>query len=219
MSVWTPECFRLFVSHASAHKDVAAALKMSLSLYNVSSFVAHNDIEPTREWQDEIEEALRTMDAMAALLTPDFHPSNWTDQEVGFAMGRGVLIVSLRYGQDPYGFIGKFQGYAISGKSYENIARDLVTILCKNDTTCGRMAEVLALRLEQAGTWVSAKRTMTLLEQCTRLDADILERIQKAEADNSQVGEAWGVPERIGALVEKFKQQETVQADDRFPTS
>ncbi len=29
------------------------------------------------------------MDALAALLTTDFHDSNWTDQEVGFAIGRG----------------------------------------------------------------------------------------------------------------------------------
>jgi len=28
------------------------------------------------------------MDAMAALITPDFHDSKWTDQEVGWALVR-----------------------------------------------------------------------------------------------------------------------------------
>ena len=210
MSVWTPDSFRLFLSHVSAHKETASTLKETLSVYNISCFVAHNDIEPTRAWQDEIEEALRTMDALAALLTSDFHGSNWTDHEVGFAMGRGVLIISLRHGQDPYGFIGKFQGYAIGGKTYQDIAKDLVKILVKNDTTCERMAQVLVRRLEESGSWESAKRTMSLLEECTRLDEDILERIQKAKDGNSQVSEAWGVPERITTLIGKFKKDETI---------
>ena len=210
MSVWTPDCFRLFLSHVSAHKGAAATLKDALALYNVSCFVAHNDIETTKAWQDEIEKALRTMDALVALLTPDFHASKWTDQEVGFAMGRGVLIVSLRHGQDPYGFIGKFQGYAFGGKTVEKIAKDLVEILAKHDTTSIRMAQVLAGCLEQSGSWENARRTMTLLEQCSRKDDDILERLQKAKDENSQVRNAGGVPDRIDALIEKFKKDEKV---------
>ena len=32
------------------------------------------------------------MHVLVALLTPDFHESKWTDQEVGFAIGKGVLV-------------------------------------------------------------------------------------------------------------------------------
>ena len=49
------------------------------------------------------------MDAFVALLTEGFHDSLWTDQEVGFALSRGVPILAVRLGKDPYGFIGKFQ--------------------------------------------------------------------------------------------------------------
>jgi hypothetical protein len=34
------------------------------------------DIEPTRKWQDEIELALSTADALVAMLTPGFHESD-----------------------------------------------------------------------------------------------------------------------------------------------
>jgi hypothetical protein len=211
MSVWTPDSFRLFLCHVSAHKETAEALKAALSIYNVSCFVAHSDIEPTREWQEEIEEALRSMDALAALLTYDFHASNWTDQEVGFAMGRDVLILSLRYGQDPYGFIGKYQGYPISEKKmYTDIAKDIVSILAKNDTTSLRIAEVLVQRLELSGTFESSKSTMTMLEECAQLDSDLLERLENVLTENSQVGGAWGVPDRIRALMLKFKIKETI---------
>jgi hypothetical protein len=66
--MWKPDYFRLFICHASSQKEVAHLLKDELEKRRVCCFVAHDDIEPTREWQDEIEEALRTMDALAAIL-------------------------------------------------------------------------------------------------------------------------------------------------------
>jgi hypothetical protein len=49
------------------------------------------------------------MDGFVALLTTEFHDSDWTDQEVGYALARRVPIISVRMGRDPYGFLGKFQ--------------------------------------------------------------------------------------------------------------
>jgi hypothetical protein len=51
-----------------------------LRSFGVSAFVAHENIEPTK-WQDEIEKALLSMNALAAILMPGFHESKWTDQE------------------------------------------------------------------------------------------------------------------------------------------
>ena len=53
------------------------------------------------------------MDALVALLTENFHDSNWTDQEVGVAIGRDVPVITIRMGTDPYGLMGKWQ--ALSG--------------------------------------------------------------------------------------------------------
>jgi hypothetical protein len=150
MSIWTPDYFRLFLSHVATYKMQAQQLKNALNLYNVSCFVAHTDIKPTRAWQYEIEEALNTMDALAALLTTDFHQSKWTDQEVGFAMGRGILIIPLRYDYDPYGFIGKYQGYTIRGKQVRKVTEDIVSILATHKSTSLLMAKALVRRLEEA---------------------------------------------------------------------
>ncbi len=54
-----------------------------------------------------------------------FKESNWTDQEVGFAMGRGLPVFSIRFDQDPYGFIGRFQAFNGNGKTVENLAREI----------------------------------------------------------------------------------------------
>ena len=108
--IWEDGCFRLFLSHKTEAKKETAELKKSLRSYGISSFVAHEDIHPTEEWQNEIENALATMDGFVAIMTKEFHESNWTDQEVGYAFARGVPLIALRLGRDPYGFIGKFQG-------------------------------------------------------------------------------------------------------------
>jgi hypothetical protein len=107
--IWSENGYRVFLSHKSEVKKQTSELKEQLEVFGISAFVAHADIEPTAEWQDEIENALASMDAFVALLTDNFHESNWTDQEVGYAFGRGVPLIAVKLGKDPYGFIGKFQ--------------------------------------------------------------------------------------------------------------
>ncbi len=98
-SFWRKNMLRLFVSHLATHRAFAGELQEHLFRYGISSFVAHNDIEPTLEWQTQIETALSTCDALVALLHDKFHASNWTDQEIGFAMGRGVPTFAVRLGR------------------------------------------------------------------------------------------------------------------------
>ncbi len=204
--MWTPNTFKLFLSHLSDNRDVAHQLKTHLAYYQISCFVAHDDIEPTREWEDEIEEALRSMDALAALLTPGFHQSKWTDQEVGFAMGSGRLVLPLRYGANPHGFIGKFQGYTIKeGMTYPTIASEICKVLSRHPITSTKMTEALVSKLEGAWSWDSAKSAMTLLEECSVISEESLQRIEAAKDANGQVSEAWGVPDRIRALVNRHR--------------
>jgi len=67
-SFWEPFHFKLFLSHISTFKKTTSLLQAALRTYGISAFVAHVDIEPTREWQDEIEAGLYSMDALAAKL-------------------------------------------------------------------------------------------------------------------------------------------------------
>lgn len=118
--IWGTGLVRLFLSHKATVKIEASELKKALASYGISAFVAHEDIEPTEEWQREIERALFSMDALAAILTDDFPDSAWTDQEVGVALGREVPVIGVRVGKDPYGLMGKWQG--LGGCSLKNPA-------------------------------------------------------------------------------------------------
>jgi hypothetical protein len=47
------------------------------------------------------------MHALCAIVTPEFHTSRWCEQEVGFALGRPVPVMSVRLGSEPSGFLSQ----------------------------------------------------------------------------------------------------------------
>lgn len=131
--------FKLFISHIAKHKDRATRLKDCLSPYSISGFVAHEDIHPTLEWQVEIERALYNMDAFLAIHTPGFKDSFWTQQEIGFAVGRGAKIISFKMGEDPTGFISKQQALARRNRTAEEIAQEVDAILSSDPLSSGKL--------------------------------------------------------------------------------
>jgi hypothetical protein len=203
-SFWQPGFFRLFISHTSANKDSAHRLKQALAPYQIAAFVAHDDIEPTKQWEAEIERALRTMDALSAIITSDFYESRWCDQEVGFAFGRGKLVVPLCKDAIPHGFLGKYQGFQAKGLLASAVAEQLADILIGHALTAQRMADALVERMATSGSWKASKHTIGLLEKVPRLsDSQVAKLIQSAET-NPEVRDAIGVPYRIQRLVAKI---------------
>ncbi|MEW6263417.1 MAG: TIR domain-containing protein [Thermodesulfobacteriota bacterium] len=128
---WQEGCLKAFVSHLSANKQRVTQLKSFLGQWGISAFIAHEDIEPSKEWQREIEAALETMDIMIALVEPGFRDSNWCCQEIGYALGKKVDIVPLRAGLDPFGLFGKYQGIQAKSKLPSQIADELVNLLLR----------------------------------------------------------------------------------------
>jgi len=121
LSIWKAGRIRLFVSHRDTHKVAAKALADALEDYGISAFVAHDTIEPMTTWQTEIVNGLETMEIMLAFVTDDFHESVWTNQEVGYALGRNVPVVSLKLqNKVPSGFIGNLQ--ALKGRLEDPVA-------------------------------------------------------------------------------------------------
>ncbi|HXM20335.1 MAG TPA: toll/interleukin-1 receptor domain-containing protein [Terriglobales bacterium] len=202
---WIPGHFRLFLSHLAKHKSVATEFQTGLSNFNISAFVAHRDIEPTKEWQDEIELALNTADALVALLTDGFHASKWTDQEIGFVMGRGLLVIAVRLGEEPYGFIAKHQALQGNGQLVPDLVLEIYELLRDHKQTQKRMAEALVYRFEQSDSFKQAKGNIALLEDVKYWDSQLLERLGSAAEDNGQIAGSFGVPARIARLIEKKK--------------
>jgi|SRR5579863_5034477 len=199
-SFWQTGSFRLFISHTSANKTSAHNLKAALGRYSIAAFVAHDDIEPIREWQLEIERALRTSDALAAIITPDFVDSRWCDQEVGFAFGRGKLVVPLCKESVPHGFLGKYQGFQAKGLLAADVAEQLFQILLEHPLSQDRMADTLVDGMATAKSFQFARDIMPLLERVPKLTQPQIARLVQSITENGQVGNAGRIPERIRAL-------------------
>ena len=214
--LWTPGMLRLFLSHVAKHKVAVSKLKHELRKYGVSAFVAHEDIEPSREWQNEIELALRSMHALVALLTPEFHRSNWTDQEVGIALGKGSLVIAVRLGFDPYGFIGKVQGLPGNLDDPASLASSIVDLLLKHKSTAYKMQEALIVGLEEARSFDAAKVVTKKIAGLRHITTGQLTRMQDAVTNNGQVAGSFGVPERIQQIVQRFKPRPAESDDAPF---
>jgi hypothetical protein len=220
---WEPHHFRLFLCHLATFKKTTAALQTALRRYGISGFVAHVDIEPTREWQDEIEAGLYSMDALAAILMPEFRESNWTQQEVGIAVGRGVLVVPIIRGLDPFGFIGKFQGFQAGGKTVSQVAEGVFHILAASAKTRPRMLTCLVDVTLQSPGHEEALEKLEAMESVSDLPAPYLERVRDGAA-TAGAFRAGAARERLNELLLKRGLQkvageatEAFARDDQVP--
>ena len=109
--LWHPaDAPRVFISHLASRRQEVHDLAESLKHFGFTCFVAHDAIEPSREWRREIERALNSCDLLLAYVTPGFSENRWTDQETGWALGRGLAAIPISVeGETPYGFIGSYQ--------------------------------------------------------------------------------------------------------------
>ena len=190
--LWGEGSIRVFISHVARYKTLAMEIKEGLADFAVASFVAHEDIEPTAEWQTEIERALFSMDLLVALLTEDFSESEWTDQEVGIAIGRDVPIVSVSLGVDPYGFIGKYQAIRGISKNRDQILDGILGILFKRDGLREEAVDAFIKKVVDAFSYAHANSLARYLPMIDQLSLGQEQALVEAFNGNSQVNEAHG---------------------------
>lgn len=189
LDFWKPGTARVFISHRDKHKKAARDLSESLEQYGVSCFVAHDTIKPLSEWRHEIMKGLQTMEVMVIFLTEDFEESMWCNQEVGFALGKNVPIISLKLGaKDPPGFISHVQ--ALKGQIGDpfSAAKGLFPLIGQALHCQERLQEILITSFVESPSWIDAKdRFIRMTDSVEKLSDKQLERIIKAYKVNTQL--------------------------------
>lgn len=178
--------FGLFISHRDSYKAEAFKLKESLSIYGITGFVAHEDIEPSSEWQNEIEKALFSMDSLLALLSTGFSASVWTNQEVGVAFGREVFILSVKAGEDPKGLVGKFQALRPKSADSNDLAIQIAEHLIKNPRTSVKMKSAFIHALSYTSQYSETERWALLLSHVDSLTEEQSSKVLENYNSNSQ---------------------------------
>ncbi|HVY20410.1 MAG TPA: toll/interleukin-1 receptor domain-containing protein [Bauldia sp.] len=198
---WVDGMLRVFLSHLSTQRSFAAQLQLELFRYGMTAFVAHNDIEPTAEWQSEIELALKTCDTLIALLHPGFHESKWTDQEIGFAMGRGVPSFAVKFGEDPYGFVGRFQAFNGRRKDVSVLASEIFTAYSRHRQTRRKMSEAIVSLFEVSESFAEAKARIAMVERVDFWKSSFDDRLKAAVESNQQISGAYGVSQTVNRII------------------
>lgn len=180
---------RLFISHKAEYKNLAMEISgYLLRSHGIPSFVAHEDIKPSMEWQSAIQFALDTMDGLLALLTPNFSDSEWTDQEIGVAIGRKVPIISIQRGMDPYGFIGKYQAILGGGKNSRELAYEVSKTFIGNKSLGEKRINAYLWGLARTGNFARANRLFGWLGDFESLSPEQERSLVDIFNTNSQVG-------------------------------
>lgn len=180
---------RLFMSHLAAQRELVGIAGQRLAQYGVEAFVAHDSIEPSVDWEQVIEAGLADCDAMAVFLHEGFRESNWCDQEVGWALGRGRPILPLAFDINPYGFMAKFQAAKSAGKNGHQVGDTIVEWLVRVPTLQTAIAESLSHAFRESFSWDFTRKLVPLLEQVTTFTEDQLARMEEAARVNVDVRE------------------------------
>lgn len=114
---------KAFISYSTADKKHGAIVKEALDEIGVKSFLAHDDLAVSEEWQKRIIAELKQCKIFIPLLSEAFKASDWCGQETGFYVKHSkssVLIIPLSIDKtNPYGFISHIQRHRISASGLD----------------------------------------------------------------------------------------------------
>ncbi len=119
------------------------------------------------------------------LLTEKFHQSDWTDQEVGYALGRGVPLIAVKLERDPYGFIGKFQALS---SDWDRAPVKLVKLLVKDP----RMLEAYLQSVSKCKSFDDGNILAKILPAIESLTAKQVADLISSFNSNSQLQGSYG---------------------------
>jgi hypothetical protein len=187
----------VFISHTWTNKALAAEIRDTFAELGIKGFVAHEDIEPTKDWATEIERNLHSCSTLVAVLTEDFGGSAFCNQEVGYALGRGRLVIGVMQArQPPPGLAGKYQAIAGSDGSWKpgrKIALDVLDVLFEHPMTRPLVIASVALRYANSISFDDARANWERLQKIRASEwaPEIVEIVETGGRENGQLSEGY----------------------------
>jgi hypothetical protein len=104
---------QVFVSHAPADLETVQELFGPIRNFPFGVYVAMEEVEPGRS-RHNLEGRLRNSDVLVAVLTERAATNQWVNQEIGYAIAKGIPVVPLY--EDPAdrgGYVDRVEGVEI----------------------------------------------------------------------------------------------------------
>ncbi len=182
----------IFISHSAKDKKIARKLADELNNYAINTFVAHDDIEVGENWEKTLVGKIKECDLFIALLSKNFHTSQYTDQEVGIAHVIGKPIFPVRIDETiPYGFMSKLQAKKVSAEIDKDEITKLFFTMASKSEVGTVMINNLIEEFCESNSFKNANNTCSLLSQCSSFSDEQINRIAKGFVDNDQIRGGW----------------------------
>ena len=184
---WKSGYARVFLSHSAKYKEFVGEVSDELAVLGIHGFVAHETMEYTKPWQDQIEAALKSMQAFVAIVHPEFNDSAFCHQEVGWALGRRVPHYAVRMGVDPKGLLSRDQWPSGAGRSARDVAHLIYQWAANLPDMGNSITDGLFSALSEAGNYYDAEAAAKRIVALGDLAEADWTRLDQAYWSNNQV--------------------------------
>lgn len=128
------------------------------------------------------------MDALLAYISDDFSSSSWTNQEVGFALGKNIPILPFAVGANPEGFISVMQAKKYT---YDSFKKDIIGMLT-NTRMVSRdlhrvVCDVIISHFSDSYSFATASTRFELIEDVKYLEQHQIRGVIDAFNANDQI--------------------------------
>jgi len=197
---------KVFLSYSTDDKQLAGKIKQQLAFWGIDVFLAHEDLVPSSEWEDEIVRNVESCDVFIPLLTGSFKLSDWTDQESGMAISHSRTVMPLNITRNPHGFLAKYQAFKFDHAALDQSCRDLVLKMKDKKELKSKVQDSFIQSFVTSGNFPDANTRSELLEDIGPYDQSQVNEIIRGSLENPQVYGAFTAQPKLKRLFSKNKE-------------
>ena len=193
---------KIFLSHSDKDRKIASELKSKLNKHGLSVFLAHDDIEGGADWMANLYEEIQNCKLFIMLLTKNYHPSKYTDQEAGIALNCKKTILQLCIDNTkPYGFTSSKQAIFCSAPFDNSLIEKIVEISKKYRISKSSDLDKILFELENSGSYAESAAISTRLLKHKIFSESQLRRLAFPVLSNPQVSYSYVADEIIHKII------------------
>ena len=104
---------QVYVTHAPADFDLVQDLFSTVKNFPFGVHIALEELESVRD-RKRLEGRVANSDVVVAVLTEDTDETTWIDQEIGYAIAKGIPVLPLREAAvTRRGYVGDVEGVTV----------------------------------------------------------------------------------------------------------
>ncbi|MGQ4547678.1 hypothetical protein ACUIA5_16140 [Vibrio cholerae] len=120
------------------------------------------------------------------------------------------MIIPVRKGLDPYGFIGKYQGIQAANKSVAEVADAIFRTLVKSPKTNAKILSALSSAISQATDVEDALDKVRIIKSIDSIPTEILENLKQQVSENKILVESSDFINSLNSMLSKFNVQKII---------